>query len=163
MPRRPSPCPVLDERPSDPATVRNCPRCGRPPVRQETEAISAEDLKPSKTRRSSPMAIAAIVSLAVIVGVGPVGCRKDTTPSPPITATAKVETANLPAAPEATPTKSKMEEVKDEGPAWCHNTLVVVRPDQGVDKRPVVILGHPTGMIEEGQFRGAQNGLLRAS
>ncbi len=57
-------------------------------------------------------------------------------------------------------TKTKVDQTKDEGPSWSHSRLVVVRPAQGADRRPVVVLGRPSGMTEDGNIRGIQTGLL---
>ena len=56
--------------------------------------------------------------------------------------------------------RPRSEKAKAEGPTWSHSRLIVVRSAQGADKRPVVMLGHPSGVTEVGQVAGVQKGLL---
>ena len=57
-------------------------------------------------------------------------------------------------------TKTRVEPTAAEGPSWSHSRLIVVRPAEGTEKRPVVVLGHPTGVTEPAQAEGVQKGLL---
>ena len=159
MPGRNSFCPRCNEKlpeAATTATLGSCPRCGAPLAQSETGETSAEGLKASKTRRSLWTAVVAIVCLAVIAGVGVVIYQNVSEPLP-----AKVPAAKPSAAPNVASTKTGVEKTNDEGPSWSHSRLLVVRSAQGADKRPVVILGHPSGMTELEQIRGkAQTGLL---
>ena len=159
----PSLCPRCHERLPEAvptSTMGTCPRCGEPLARPETEGMSTTGLKASKTRRSLSLSIVAVVCLAVIAGAGVVIYQKVSAPSPSQVSAAMGSVAKIAAAPDAASTKNRVEQTKAEGPSWSHSRLIVVRPAQGADKRPVVMLGHPTGTTEVGQIRGGQNGLL---
>jgi tetratricopeptide (TPR) repeat protein len=153
MPSRPSLCPRCNESlPDAAAPMTSCPRCGAPLAQPESGEMSAGGVQASKRRRSLATAIVALLCLAIIAVASVLIYQKVAALLP--------SKGSAPKGPAASNVASKKEQTKDEGPAWSHSRLVVVRPARGADKRPVVVLGHPTGVTEVGQIRGFQIGLL---
>jgi hypothetical protein len=114
-------------------------------------------MKASRAGRASPMFLVAVACLAVIAGAGVMIYRKVSAPSP---AQAAASPVSAPAGPQAAATKTQVAPTKAEGPTWSHSRLVVVGSAQGTDHRPVVMLGHPTGVTDVGQVAEVQKGLL---
>ncbi|MGP0067546.1 MAG: tetratricopeptide repeat protein [Isosphaeraceae bacterium] len=162
MPGRSSLCPRCHERlPEEAAipTMGTRPRCGEPVAGRGTRDLSAESLNASKARRALSTAFVAIVCLAGIAGCGAVVDRDVSGPSSSKGPAAPSVAAQGPASPDAASKKARAEKAKEEGPSWSHSRLIVVRPEQGADKGPVVVLGHPSGATDAG-LRGIQRGLL---
>ena len=137
----------------------NCPRCGEPLPQTDGGRISAEYRKVPHTRGMLSTAVASTVCLAIIAAAGVLIYHKVSGPP-----ASKSSAVNVSAPPALASTKPDVDKTQDEGPAWSHTPIFVVRPAQRADTRPVVMLGHPIGMTDVEKVRACGSaGIARAS
>lgn len=105
------------------ATMMSCPRCGEPRPQPEPGAISAGGLNAWKPRRMLSTAMVGTVCLAVVAGAGALIYQKVSGLS-----SSRALAVKAVAAPAVASTKAEVDKTRDEGPAWSHTPLFVVRP-----------------------------------
>ena len=146
------------------APLRNCPRCGASLDRSAAGEEPAEGLGASNKRSSLSSAVIAVIALAVLAGAGAV-IYQNVSALLPEKGLAGVmagltHAAPKPALRDANSPQAQDEAKKDEGASWTHSRMVVARAGREAGNRPVVVLGHPSGVTKPGQLAGIQKGLL---